>query len=494
MLRSPIRQRCPSRRRCPSLALTAWGAGLFVFACLLPAQPVRAQELELSPCTVAPGDTDAHCGRLMVPEDPDRPSGRTIPIAVVVLPATGAEVHPDPVFFLHGGPGAAARYLIPLFVNDPLRDGRDFVFVDQRGTGASNGLDCRPEPLDDLLEVVLGFEMAGEVCPADRSDPTRYVTSIAMDDLDAVRTALGYADINLWGGSYGTRAALEYIRRHPSRVRTALLDGVAPAHMYIPLYFAPGAEAALGLALEDCRSDAACDERFPAVRAVLDGVLSELAARPARVRVTDPRTGLPEDIVLTRDYAAAAVLYALYNAGTAAQLPLWIHEADHGRFEPLASFAVAFSVGIAAQFSFGMTMAVSCPEDAARYDREQAEALGRGTFLGATLALNFLDACASWPAAEVDPAYWSPARSEVQALLFSGQADPVTPPQWAEQVLEHLPNGRHAVFPDLGHGATGTPCGRRLFGAFVAAGTAEGLDLGCAAQNRRPAFGGVEGR
>jgi pimeloyl-ACP methyl ester carboxylesterase len=428
----------------------------------------------------------------VVPEDRMTSEGRKISLSIIVLPATGEEHDPDPIFPLHGGPGAAARFLIPLFASSPLRESRDFVFVDQRGTGQSNALACEPEDLTELMDVVLTFAVPVEDCLAHDADPRLYLTSLAMDDLDDVRQALGYETINLWGGSYGSRAALDYMRRHPARVRSALLDGAAPTDMYIPLYFPAGAERALDLVFEDCAADEGCHARFPDPAWALDRVLNRLQARPESVWITDPRTEDSVQVPFDRDRLAAAVLFALYNSGTAAQLPWWIQEAESGNLGPLADFAARFATGLAPQFSFGMMMAVACAEDAARYTLAEAERLAEGTWLGTRLARDFLASCAEWPDAEVEPEYWGYTRAEAPTLILSGQGDPVTPPEWADRVAEHLPNARHVVFTDNGHGATQSPCGSRLFTDFVAAGSVEDLDAACAAGNERPAWGGVD--
>ena len=170
--------------------------------------PAASQSVDLSPCT-APGGVDALCGQLTVAENPDDPEGRSIDLALTVLPATGPETDraPDPVFALHGGPGAAARFLAPIFAGQPLRARRDVVLVDQRGTGESNGMRCDEGDTAAFFRSALRFDFDPSECPTFDADPRLYTTPIAMDDLDAVRQALGYEAVNLWGGSYGSRAA-----------------------------------------------------------------------------------------------------------------------------------------------------------------------------------------------------------------------------------------------------------------------------------------------
>src|ERR1043166_848090 len=199
---------------------------------------------------------DAHCGTLSVYENRQARSGRRINLTVVLLPALSADSRPDPLFFLAGGPGQGAAKMAPL-VRQALRSvqrERDLVLVDQRGTGTSNPLDCRNDndslrainesdevALDRLRRCLAGYD----------ADVRLYTTPIAMDDLDDVRAYLGYERINLYGGSYGTRAALVYLRQHADRVRSVVLDRVAPTARALPLFTARDAQHALDKALAD---------------------------------------------------------------------------------------------------------------------------------------------------------------------------------------------------------------------------------------------------
>ena len=126
-----------------------------------------------------------------------------------------------------------------------------------------------------------------------RADLTQYTTSIAMDDLDDVRAWLGYDRINLIGLSYGTRAALVYMRQHPERVRTVTLIGVAPTNLKMPMYHAQAAARAMELLLQQCEQDAQCHEAFPQIRDDWTSVLSQLGREPARAEYSPPRKALP---------------------------------------------------------------------------------------------------------------------------------------------------------------------------------------------------------
>ncbi|HEU4796969.1 MAG TPA: alpha/beta fold hydrolase, partial [Pyrinomonadaceae bacterium] len=226
-------------------------AGLFAVALLATIQVTSASlkdkpkpSLALKPCEIR-GAKDAKCGTLEVFENRASRKGRKIPLNILVLPATGQTRGPDPLFYFVGGPGSAATEDAPGIAQilAGVRQHRDLVFVDQRGTGKSNPLNC------DLFDLADPQSFFGAFLPLEavrkcrqqlepKADLTLYTTNIAMDDIDDVRAALGYDQINLMGGSYGTRAALVYLRRHPKHVRAVVLHGVSPTNQFMPLNFA----------------------------------------------------------------------------------------------------------------------------------------------------------------------------------------------------------------------------------------------------------------
>ena len=179
---------------------------------------------KLKPCTGYDTPVDAYCGTLKVYENRATKQGRQIDLNIVVLPALRSDAQPDPLFFLAGGPGQGAAKLAKVVrtIFQRVQNDRDIVLVDQRGTGKSNPLDCNSD--DDSLQAFMetNEQMLERLkaCQAKYdADLTLYTTPIAMDDLDDVRAFLGYDKINVYGGSYGTRAALVYMRQHGDRVR-----------------------------------------------------------------------------------------------------------------------------------------------------------------------------------------------------------------------------------------------------------------------------------
>ena len=441
--------------------------------------------LPLTPCHVEGLNTESLCGTYTVFEN--RQDGATIDLRVLVLPAVSPDPAPDPLFFLAGGPGQAASEIaaavLPAFKD--IQKQRDLVFIDQRGTGQSAPLDC-PEDDRSLAERLAADPVEEmERCLAGLSgDLTQYLTPNAIDDFDEVRRALGYAQVNLYGASYGTRAGLVYLRRHPESVRSAILDGLAPTTMIVGLDFARDGQASLDALLDDCAAAEECAAAFPSLR---EDLAALLAAPPHEVRVDHPRTKAPLTLTVDRDLIASGLMGQLYAPPFSSLLPLAIADAAAGDFSPFIAQTVGMSEGMTGSISDGMKMTVLCTEDVPRLP-EDTTAYTEGTFLGDLSLRELRDICAQWPKGELPAGYNEPVVSDAPVLLLSGALDPVTPPRWGEAVAEHLPASRHLVAPGAGHNAAPLGCMPRLMEAFLEAGSADELDVSCVERIHRPPF------
>lgn len=476
----------------------------------------------LQPCRLRGVEHEARCGAVVRPLDPARPDGATIEVRFAVLPALARRKHPDPVFFLAGGPGQSAieiagavERLMARLVNR-----RDIVLVDQRGTGRSAPLACEvPAPTTPLAELAdperqrAALQRCRErlqVLP--HGDLRQYTTTIAMADIDAVRQALGAARINLVGASYGTRAALEYLRQFPHAVRRVVLDGVAPPDMALPAAFAPDAQAAFDALAAACAAEPACAAQYPDLQPRWREVL---AALPREVALAHPVTGIEERIVLTREAAASMLRLPLYAPVLASALPLAVSEAAEGRFAALAGLAAAMGGRRGAlDLAEGMHFSVVCAEDmplveaAARSAaRSAAQPVGRSVAssagapaadesaaaapdFGDALARLYRDTCAHWPRGDVPADFYRVAPAPAAALVLSGGLDPVTPPRHGARVAAALgERARHVLVPNAGHGVLAIGCARDVLRRFVDATTeAEALavDASCVERIPRP--------
>jgi len=439
-------------------------------------------------CGTGEGPRGSYCGTLKVFEDRAAQSGRTIDLKIVVARALRRDPKPDPLFILFGGPvgGAAtmAESITPMFRQ--VQSDRDIVFVDQRGTGASNPLDC--EPPERALAAMIEY-------PVDRlrrclenidADPRFYTTAPAMDDIDDVRRHLGYSQINLWGASYGTRAALVYLARHEASVRSAVLDSAAPIDTPIALHMPRDGQRALDRLIADCAAEPACAQRFPDVGATVNAVLKQAADKPT-IRITHPRTGGAIEATISRGFVAQTIFYALYTPTTASMLPLVLSDAGRGDFQGLLSLRLLDGPPPAGTGE-GAFLSVYCSEDAPHFTREDAIRAASGTFLGTTQLDTLFKPCEFWPRAEVNPDFYKPPMSGKPVLVLSGDLDPVAPPHHGKEVANSLPKARHVVVPGTGHMTSLAGCVPRLIGEFMDTADAGALDTSCLDSLRRPPF------
>lgn len=427
------------------------------------------------------------CGKLEVPENYDRPQGRKIELFVARVGAISLNKKPDPLFLIAGGPGTSAvdLYTSSAAPFDRVRRDRDIILVDQRGTGRSHRLDCHYEQknaFEDLNEIAVG--PANRKCRDDlsqTSDLRQYTTSVAVKDLDAVRVALGYRKINLYGGSYGTRVAQHYARRYPAATRTLILDGVINPEIVLGPAIAIDAERALERILARCSHDAACAKAFTDPAADYHTLRAKLTATPTRVQVSEAATGRPIDFDFTEKHLSAVLRFASYNDDQAALLPLSLHLAVHeDNYLPLANQFRVFSRSLEEAFAYGMHNSVACSEDAPLIDPAKLDvARLDATHMGAQQVQELIQACAEWPIGVVDKDLHAPFKSAAAALLLSGADDPVTPPEYATLAQRAFADSKHVIIAGRGHGQLGAPCVDRIIADFLAAGSAKNLDTAC---------------
>ena len=453
----------------------------------------RAPEptVALTPCRIDGFAEEIKCATVSVPEDRSGPSDRRLSIHVAIVPALARVPEPDPLVLLAGGPGQAASSFGPWIgtVFAAVRRHRDIVLIDQRGTGKSHALVCEADGPDAAATAPGREEDASRACLSTlKGDPRHYASGPAMEDLDAIRAALGYAQINVWGGSYGTRAALVYMRAHPDRVRSAVLDGVASWGLRFPLYTARDGERALLRLLDDCGAAPECAAAFPQLRAHLAGVLRRLSTSPSTVTSRDPRTGVARSTRITRDEFAVALRGFLYVAALASAVPLVVERAYAGDFEPFQALRQAVSGWSMETMSLGMTRSVLCSEDLPRIHDDEIDAATRGTVVGAAEIALWKASCAPWPRAVLPADADAPVQFGGPVLLLSGDLDPVVPPSWGEQVRATMPRARHLIAPGVGHNVTPAGCAPDLVATFIERADATSLDARCLDRLTRPPF------
>ncbi len=437
----------------------------------------------LMPALVA----EARCTILSVPENPFAPDARQLELKVMLIPAIRALPERDPLVILAGGPGEAATEtataLLPAFTR--IRQQRDIVLFDQRGTGSLSPFNCNPD-----AEIPADLSSMDTLLAEQHERLTRclnelqeqgiaaeyYTTDIAVQDIERVRQLLGYEELNLWGGSYGSRVALAYLETFPERSRSIIIDGVAPPDIMFTTV-QRDASAALETVLGLCAGDSACNARFPDLRGQLTAVLERLAS-PASVNINHARTGVPEDsFELGADVVRVLLTQILYSREYTRLLPFIIEALYRENYQVLAVLLSSSQDAI----NQGMHFSVICNEDYSRFDAAawQAQSEDQGLLAGELAMRPRIDACELWPRRTIDESYFAPPVADRPVLILSGLQDPVTPAHHGERVAATLPDARHLLVPGVGHISSHYPCVRDLLAEFISNPDTAALDSSC---------------
>jgi pimeloyl-ACP methyl ester carboxylesterase len=471
---------------------TFWLRALLSLTVLFYVSAVHAAEdkrtLVLAACRFADVARAARCGTLSVPENPDKPGGRRLSLSVAVIPATRAPALADPIVVLQGGPGedaiGSAGFYAARFA--PLLDDRDLLLVDQRGTGKSGALPCTlysaGDPAASLRDVfpLAAVKRCVQRLKA-RADLTQYTFDRFANDLEQVRRGLGYGALNLYAGSYGTRAAQVYLRSFPAGVRTAYLGSPVPIDAANPLPFAKTAQAALNMLFSACSAEAACRSDYPKLREEFRAVVLKLDSGAARVSIP----GSAATATLDRGRVAEWMRSKLYRPKSATMLPWMIHRAYAGDWNPIVTGLLSDAHDADPGFSFGLFFSITCSEDVAFIHEQDIAPETQGTFLGDYRVRQQQAACKEWPTRTLPKDYRAPVASAVPTLFVSGDADGGTPLWYADHVAAGFSNRLQVIVKGHGH-TEWSDCLAQLYQQFVRGGGVSGLNPSCPDVPRPP--------
>jgi pimeloyl-ACP methyl ester carboxylesterase len=418
------------------------------------------------------------------PLDPTGAVAGEIELRVAVVPALNLTPESDPLVPIAGGPGQGSVqfYSAYYWAFEGVRRNRDILLIDQRGTGKSATMDCEFD--DDVIAGEYSIELTIEYterCLLELPyDPRFFTTSIAVMDMEAVREALGYPSLNLYGVSYGTRVAQHFARRYPGSTRTIVLDGVVPPQLSLGPEIATESQRAVDNILTRCAEDEACNSNFPDLAANFKRVVAKLREAPATIHVPHPSTGLPEAIEFGSGELAAAIRLLAYHPNSVALMPLLIHEAGQGNYVPLGSQFMMTMIAMMDAMSLGMHNSVVCAEDVPFYDKSSIDYGALAASYMGSFQLDALEAiCTLWPVGPVDDEFKVPLATDLPVLLLSGDSDPITPPRYADLAAVDLENAAHLIGKNQGHGQLGVGCTPQLVADFIDSRDPAGLDTEC---------------
>lgn len=430
---------------------------------------------------IPPGET-ARCGKLIVPERYDQTEGKTIELDVMIIPAINRPTAPDPVVFAQGGPGGSTiDYFSQVLFTSQIRANRDFVLFDQRGTLYTRpSLFCQ-EIFDEGIRT-LNIDL-----PAEESERLFRESALACRqrlvkegvdlsafnsienarDIESLRQALGYTQINLYGVSYGTLLALHAMRENPEGLRSVILDAVVPTNIDFNFDAPNSQNRAFKEFFDACRSQPVCDAAYPNLEQSFYDLVARLEEKPATIRLLDSETGKTYPSLLDGDSLVSALFQMLYVTDFIPLLPRMIYATAEGRYAFLES--VFSQIIFDRTMNYGMYFSVVCSEDGTvdpgyRYDGVRPE-IAKDVTIGNR---SLVELCNAWQVTQIGDAADIPVVSDVPTLIFNGRFDPITPPAYGEEAAKTLSQSYLFTFPNTGHGAlTSGQCAASIFLEFL---------------------------
>jgi pimeloyl-ACP methyl ester carboxylesterase len=488
-------------------------------AFFVPVVPVAAAPLIQRTAAFEPGECtfdlppgvqagqDVECGTLTVPARHAEPSGPTIRLAVAIVKSTGSNPAPAPLVMLQGGPGGSTidTYSQLLFLPQGQRLLRehDVVLFDQRGTLYSQpALTCEPEErslIERTIEQDLsdeeGERLSQEALLACRArlleaggDLSAFDSLENAADVEALRMALGYEQINLYGVSYGSLLALHVMREHPQGLRSVILDAVVPTQTNFIPEVPRSQDRAFGELFRACAEDPDCNAAFPDLEQRTFALADRLDQTPARVPVTDPESGTTYQMVMDGDTFLSFVFQLLYASNILPGIPLMIERTEAGDHTFLSGVAPLFIFD--RTIASGMYYSVICAEDADFTPGEVDLSGVRPRFAeGAERDLrSFEELCIQWQVEQLPDSVDAPVTSDIPTLVLNGRFDPITPPAFGQAASETLANSYVFIFGNTGHGAMlADPCPTGIALEFLA-NPRQRPDDSCIAANPAPEF------
>lgn len=469
-----------------------WGKIIALIAAVFSATALLAKPAseESDHCYIEGLSDRLRCGYIIVNENPNEPNGQKINIHYAVIPAV-KNIYPNQAFLaIAGGPGQSAIDNAPLFNNTfaRIRETRDILLIDQRGTGRSNILKCpEDKSVSPLLMNEGNFDTIAETnkcLAAIDGDVTQYTSTAALKDFEAVRISLGYDKLHIYGISYGTRMAQLYMREYAEAIATVTLDGVVPMQQSV-LAIGLAIDRAVDLLISECENLSRCQQQFPSLRKALATIEVELMLSPVKAQIFHPMTGQPTEFLLTHDKFLSVIRLALYSPTTRVLLPYAIHQAGEKNYQAVLGLYSLTMEGI--DIAMGMHASVVCSEDIHRLSTDLSTEL-ETSYMGRTMFTELSKVCSVWPSTKVDETFSAPISNNIPTLLLSGELDPATPPDWAILAMADMKNAKHLVAPHAAHGVAMQSCANRLVAQLVDEGSTAELDGDCLKEERPRGF------
>jgi pimeloyl-ACP methyl ester carboxylesterase len=441
----------------------------------------NAHNLTLESCHLGEIRSQVKCGKIETPENYQIPDGEKLSVNFAVLPAIDNSEYKAPLMFLAGGPGQAAVELATGLnrVFNEVRKTRDIILVDQRGTGESSALSCEFDAVDNVYSTLpdsLDPQEVKDCISQFKGDVTQYNSENAIRDFDAIREALGHEKLNIYGGSYGTRAGLVYMRMFPDSLESVVLDSVGPIEVPIGMFGKSGARS-FNLLLDNCKASESCNTAFPNLSKEFQEVKERLTKAPVSIDILHPRLGTPTKLVIDETKFTGNLRFQLYGMEGRSMVPLVIHQAYLGNYQPLVGL-IARTEGEQLVYT-GLLFNIVCNEDIPRVTAADKAADANNNFDGNDSHLAWEMICPFFPKYRPSEDFYQSVTANIPTLILSGNLDPVTPPSNGEHSANTLPNSHHIVVENASHTVAMSTCASDLVNEFLTSKDPKGLDESC---------------
>lgn len=454
-----------------AISILAWSSQTFA----------TENKLTIEDCHIDGIKQQVQCGTLQVPENYQQPDGTQININFAVIPAIDRTQNKEPLMFLAGGPGQAAAEIAAGLRQGftQVRKTRDLILVDQRGTGKSHPLQCEEVEGDNPYSAVpedINIDDVKQCLSEFEGDLSQYNTENAIRDFDAVRAALGHEKITIYGGSYGTRAGLVYMRMFPQALSAVILDSVGPIEVPIGT-FGQSSARSFNMLIQHCREEAPCQQAYPNLAKEFATVIERLSEKPTTITITHPRLGTPTEFVISRLKFVSTLRMQLYSVDMRTMVPLVIHQAFLGNFAPLAGLTAVQEGGMG--MYVGLLFNIVCNEDVPRISDEMWRKDADNNFGRNASHLAWQTVCPIWPQYRLDESFYQPVTANIPTLIISGDVDPVTPPSNGDYADKSLPNSKHLILKNSAHTPGPSTCAIDIIDEFLTKKDPNELDESC---------------
>lgn len=437
------------------------------------------------------------CGWVAVPANHQLPDGRSIRLWTARVRGTGSERHEDPVLYINGGPGIATVDSILPYLDESkttalLREGRDLILFDQRGSGRSEESLC-----PDLAKALNTINAAG-LAPAVKderqiaeytkcrtsleatgTDLRNYTTRATVQDMEVIRRAFGVTQWNLAGISYGTLVALDSMRTHPSAIRSVVLNSPYPPNSAAWAEQITVAAAGFEAIDRECAAQPRCRKRFGSIMPKLEATLARLKRAPLK----------DGEKVIDGGQWVSAIWPLAVRSSTVKFVPLAIDRAHSGDTTLIKKMVAMFSGGDSfGGYSPAQAYAIMCHESGRTTDwYARARSLHPSMVSDAT-DTNADRLCTTFRPGFADAAFFAPVSSSIPTLIYFGSFDPATPAIDAYQTVRFLSRATLVEVRGASHGPmVEDECTAGIARSFLAKPTAL-VDGSCIAKRPAVAF------